>query len=95
MAKNLKWAGEPTGRVRRTDAPPKLVWLREGELANLVAVETTGRGSRYQRAPVRVRVLGTVIVLRVWGQDSRGYCEVLLDGHPQRVHNSQLRPLKE
>lgn len=95
MAKNLKWAEGSVSRVRKAVTTPKLVWLREGELANLVVVERVGNGSRYQRASTRTRILGTVMVLKVWGQDSHGYCEVLLDGHPQRVHNAQLRPIKE
>lgn len=95
MAKNFKWAEGSVSRVRKAATTPRLVWLQEGELANLVVVERAGRGSRYQKAPVRTRILGTVMVLKVWGQDVHGYCEVLLDGVPQRVHNAQLRPVKE
>lgn len=94
MAKNFKWA-EDADLVPRTPdkGSPRLVWLREGELADLVVEEKTRRG--WGRSKSTFRVVGTVMVLRVFGQTARGYCEVFWEGRPQRVNNAWLRPVKE
>jgi hypothetical protein len=35
------------------------------------------------------------MVMKVFGQTSRGYCEVFWEGRLQRVNNAWLRPVKE
>jgi hypothetical protein len=95
MAKNFKWAEDAVSMTRKTGSLPKLVWLQEGELANLVVEERAGPNRGWARSKSTFRVVGTVMVMKVFGQTSRGYCEVFWEGRPQRVNNAWLRPVKE
>ena len=95
MAKNFKWAEDAVSMTRKTESAPKLVWLQEGELANLVVEERAAHRRGWARSKSTFRVVGTVMVLRVFGQTTRGYCEVFWEGRPQRVNNAWLRPVKE
>ena len=97
MAKKINWVLD---RNERPQSPkkewPRLIWLKAGHLANLVVVEKTGRGSRWQKAPKRTRVIATVMVLRVFSDCSRtGMSEILFNGSPLVVNNTELRPLVE
>ena len=92
MAKKIKWVldGNERREAHVVNQPPKFTWLHPGEIAHLVEIVKTTR-----RAKPKLKIIASVIIIRVWGTGAYDRCEVLLDGRPHTVLCSSLRPIDE
>ena len=94
MAKKLTWHMNSRERKVEAGVPGgvKLVWLRPGALAHIVRVEQTGRGWSAKKT---TKVIGLCTILQVYGENNKGYSQVLRDGQIENVSNIYLRPMQE
>ena len=92
MAKKIKWVERPTEAPPGAEKRVDLLWLKAGELANIVTVEVQGRG--WSRK-TKTRLLGFGVVVRVHMPGKRGYSEVMWNGKLQPISHENLRPMDE
>lgn len=92
MAKKIKWVERPSGANRGAEKEVNLLWLRAGELADIVRVEAQGRGWNRK---TKTRVLGQGVVITVHMPGRQGYSEVLWNGVIQAISHQYLRPTGE
>jgi hypothetical protein len=92
MAKNIKWAERPSRVTRGAEKKIDLVWMKEGELANVVELTYVGRGSNSKQ---KVKVLGQAVIIKIHMPGMRGYSEVLWKGVIRHIDHYYLRPAHE
>ena len=90
MAKKIKWVERPTEVKKRPEEKISLLWLREGELANVVETMIVGRG--WSRKTI-TKVLGQAIIIKVHMPGMVGYSEVLWNGAIRSLSHQFLRPV--
>ena len=92
MAKNIKWVEGSSRESRPAEKRVDLLWLRPGELANVVEVTYTGRGRSKKQS---TKVLGHAIILRIGMPGLNGYSEVMWNGQIRSISHLYLRPTDE
>jgi hypothetical protein len=92
MANKIKWVERPNGAPPGATKKIDLLWLKAGELANIVTVEVQGRG--WSRK-TKTKILGFGVVVRVHMPGKRGYSEVMWNGKLQPISHENLRPVGE
>jgi hypothetical protein len=92
MAKNIKWVERPSRESRRVEKKIDLLWMKPGELANVVEIVYVGKGWNRQS---KTKVLGSAVIINIHMPGMRGYSEVLWNGVIHAISHAYLRPADE